>query len=225
MADSLYRVLIVDERVDDIDQFKNMFDLVLDFEVFGLDKLDYDEYLFDFIRDNEIDAVAIDYKLRELQSSFTKNGDSYLNELLDNFENFPTFILTNNVNDAKAHQIDPFKIIDKDVIAVDLDNETQVAKATELIDNIRFLINNYRTNLEHKENELAGLISKQEKGEPLSEDDLQRMIELDNNLENSLSKRLRIPSTWKSPSGLEKLTNLVNQTEEILIELKKINHE
>jgi hypothetical protein len=202
-----------------------MFDLTTDFEVFGLDKLEHDEDLFNFIRENDIDAVAIDYKLRELHSSFTKNGDSYLNELLDNFENFPTFILTNNVIDAKAHQIDPFKIIDKNIIAVDVENEIQVANAADLIDNIRHLINNYRSNLEQKEKELADLITRQEKGEDLSEELLQRMVELDNDLENSLSKRLRIPGTWKSPSGLEKLTNLVKNTEEILNELKKINHE
>lgn len=225
MEETPYRILIVDERADDIDEFKNMFELAKDFEVFGLDHLESDEDLFHFIRENEIDAVAIDFKLRELHSSFTKNGDTYLKELLDTFENFPTFILTNNVSDAKDHQIDPFKIIDKDVISVDMDDEEQQAAALELIDNIRYLINNYRAALESKENELATLIEKQNSGAALTETELQRMIELDNDLENSISKKLRIPSSWKSPTGLEKLSHFVEQTEEILEELKKINNE
>jgi hypothetical protein len=105
-----------------------------------------------------------------------------------------------------------------------MDNEEQVANAAILIENIRYLIVNYRSNLEQKENELSALIKRQEKGEQLTEEELQRMVDLDNDLENSLSKRLKIPATWKSPSGIEKLTNLVNNTEEILNELKKINN-
>jgi DNA-binding NarL/FixJ family response regulator len=224
MEEVQYKILVVDERSDDIDEVKNMFELAKDFEVFGLDKLEHDDDLFDFIRENEIDAVAIDFKLKELHSSFTKNGDSYLRELLEVFENFPIFILTNNVNDAKSHQIDPFKIIDKDIVAVNMDDEDQEAKALELIDNIRYLINNYRSTLQAKEIELAMLIKKQNSA-TLNEDELQKMIELDNDLENSISKKLRIPSAWKSPTGLEKLSQFINKTQEIVDELKKLNNE
>lgn len=223
MEEQPYKILIVDERQDDIDEFKNTFELAKDFEVFGLDHIENDEELFHFIRENEIDAVAFDYKLKELHSSFTKNGDGYFNELLETFENFPTFILTNNVADAKAHQIDPFKIIDKEIISVDKDDEEQVNKAESLIENIRYLINNYRTTLQTKEDELAVLIAKQESGKHLTELEIQKMVELDDYLENSISKKLRVPSNWKSPTGLETLSNFLHKTEEVLEELKKIN--
>jgi hypothetical protein len=225
MAEIKYKILIVDENQEQIDDFKNFIEsLSNDIAVLGLSALSYDNELLEFINENEIEAVAFDYKLKENNSSFDQNGDAYQNILLDNFENFPTFIITNNPADSKVMKTDPFKIIDKSIINYDADKDEEVQEGIGLIDKIRQSIDTYRENITSYEEELYTLIEKQSAGNDLDAAELKRMVDLDTRLENSVSKRSRIPKEWKSPAALEEITSMVANSVDILNELKKINH-
>lgn len=225
MAEIKYKILIVDENQEQIDDFKNFIEsLSNDISVLGLSALSYDNELLEFINENEIEAVAFDYKLKENNSSFDQNGDAYQNILLDNFENFPTFIITNNPADSKVMKTDPFKIIDKSIINYDADKDEEVQEGIGLIDKIRQSIDTYRENIASYEEELYTLIEKQSAGNDLDAAELKRMVDLDTRLENSVSKRSRIPKEWKSPAALEEITSMVANSVDILNELKKINH-
>ena len=226
MENTKYRILIVDENQEQIDDFVTFFETISDdFEVISISSLDNENDLFPIIVNNEVDAVAFDYKLKENNSTFAKNGDAYQNILLDNFESFPTFIITNNAADSRSMNTDPFKVIDKRIINYNSDDAEQKLEANELIEKIKLSIDKYKENLQSYENELYSLIERQGKGDVLSEEDLLRMIELDNKLENSISKKSSIPKEWKSPAGLQAITDLVNNSQDILAELKKLNDE
>jgi len=91
-----------------------------------------------------------------------------------------------------------------------------------LLKRIRIRIDNYRKRLDESEEELLNLIEKNDR-EGLSAWEEDRMIELDNFLEKSVSKKDKIPSAWKRPDGLETLNELVRKTGELLKEMKKEN--
>lgn len=219
-----YKILIVDEIEEQIEEFKTYFEnMGGEFEVFSLSELNDENDLFKLIRDKEIDSVAFDYKLMEHNSvKFSKNGDEYLKLILDHFENFPSFIVTNNANDSRYMSTDPFKIISKELIFFDTEDEDQTKMAKELLDKIKESIDKYKTNLTNLEDELHKLIDEQLAGKELTEKQLRRMVELDAKLENSISKKNTIAKEWKSPGAIEKLSDLLSRSESILSELKKI---
>jgi hypothetical protein len=224
MEEIKYKILIVDENDEQIDDFKTFIEsLSKDIEVSGLDTLSSDDELLEFINDNEIDAVAFDYKLKENNSAFIQNGDAYQMMLLDNFENFPTFIITNNAADSKSIKADPFKIIDKSVINYNSEKDEEVKEGVSLIEKIRQSIDSYRENIISYENELSSLIELQSSGKELSDEQIRKMIDLDSKLENSISKKSRIPKDWKSPAAIEEISTLVANSADILNELKKLN--
>lgn len=226
MDQTKYKILIVDENEEQIDDFKNFIEsLSNDFEVWGKSALADETELFEFINENEIEAVAFDYKLKENNSSFEQNGDAYQNMLLDNFENFPTFIITNNPADSKAMKTDPFKIIDKSIINYDAEKDIELQEAILLVDKIRQSIDTYKENIASYEDELYQLIEIQNSGEELSKDQIKRMVDLDSKLENSISKKSRIPKEWKSPAAMEEIVSMVSNSEDILAELKKLNND
>lgn len=227
MEDIKYNILIVDENQDQIDEFISFFEVITnDFKVFSINRLAEDEELFEFIYDNEIDMVAFDYKLMESSpDAFSQNGDIYQGLLLDQFENFPTFIITNNSGDSVYMKADPFKIISKEVILYNPENNEQKDEAIRLVEKISQTINKYKQGLAQDEEELLNLICKQNGDEQLTDIELKRMVILDNKLENSISKKSKIPTDWKSPAGLNAILDLVNKSDNILAELKKLNNE
>jgi hypothetical protein len=224
MDDKKYKILIVDENEEQIDDFKNFIEsLSNDIEVVGLNSLKDNDELLNIVNEDQVDAVAFDYKLKENNSTFVQNGDAYLNMLLDNFENFPTFIITNNTADSKSMKADPFKIIDKSIIHYNPGDDVQVHEGAELIEKIRQSIDTYRENITTYEDHLYELIKRQSAGEKLSEEELNTMIDLDTKLENSISKRSRIPKEWKNPAAVTEIAALVSNSAHILDELKKLN--
>ncbi len=230
---SNYKILIVDENTDQVEQFETFFDIVSklgisesnSFEIFNLTELEDENDLYRCITDNDIDCVAFDYKLMENNSSFSQQGDIYQSHLLEHFEGFPTFIITNNSDDYKKMNSDPFKIISKKVINFDTESPEEIAEAKGLIDKIIHLVDLYKENLQNIEKEFYDLIEKQKNEEKLSDIDFARLVELDSKIENSISRKSIIPKDWKSPGGIEAITNLADNSQIILQELKKLNNE
>lgn len=228
-----YKILIIDENKGQAEEFEAFFDNVSksgelqnqEFDIITLTTIEDENFLFDFIIKNEIDCVAFDYKLMENNSSFYQQGDIYQIRLLEHFEDFPTFIITNNADDYKIINADPFRIISKKIINYNADEQDELREAINLIDKICQLIDRYRENIQVVENDFYDLITRQNNNEELNEDELSRIVELDSKLENSISKKSKIPKDWKSPSGIEAISNLLLNSENILQELKKLNNE
>ncbi len=227
-----YKILVVDENSDQIEGFETFLDNIKQqgltdktFEVFGLTSISDEGELFQFIISNEIDCVAFDYKLMENNSSFSQQGDVFQMHLLEHFEEFPTFIITNNADDYKLMKADPFKIISKAIINFNSDNKDEVNQAIKTINNISQLIDRYKENLKSNEDAFFELTDRQSKGEKLNDKDLARLVDLDTKLESSISKKSKLPKDWKSPADIDNLTKLVSETEGILNELKKLKND
>lgn len=209
-----YRLGIVDEsekdRIKSIAFFEDEFECVeVPLEVENEDEL------IDKIIENNLDAVAIDYKLID-HPKLAFNGNLVLKKLMNEKYNFPAFILTNLVPDASAEDIDDFRIISKRAV------NPELQEGKELINKLKNYINKYYKEIEKKEEELFNLIQK-EKKEELTDTEREKMIELDDFLEHSFSQKSKIPTGWKKPEGFNQLKNLVSKTEELLTELKKRN--
>lgn len=229
-----YKLLIVDENEEQIEDFISFIESVNKYDEFtntvftveSISKLDDENELFEFILKKDIDSVAFDYKLMENNAnSFSQNGDKYQHTLLEHFENFPTFIITNNASDSKYMDADPFKIISKEIIHFDSEDLDQKNVATSLLLKIQQAIDKYKESIESIEKEFYSLISRQQQGEKLEPTEMARLIELDSKLEKSISKKSNLPKDWKSPSGIEAMLSIVSNAERILDELKKINND
>jgi DNA-binding NarL/FixJ family response regulator len=214
MEDTKYRLGIVDEYERDIDKFHQFFED--DFEVVEITLAPTAEETVQNIIDSHVDAVAIDYKLKEYnQVEINYLGNTVYDLLQERLHDFPSFLLTSYAPDAdKETLIDTFKIISRSCMNPTLD------VGRRLIEQVKAKIAQYRTMLTDSETRLLELIEKQKK-EPLDAVEEQEMIELDEFLEKSLAGKSNIPMEWKRSKALETLNHFATMAEEILQQLKK----
>lgn len=71
-----YTIAIIDEEEDQRNQFEFVFEKI--FNVVKIESFNSTEDLIALIKSESIDAVAIDYRLTEHNSSFRDNGDFFL---------------------------------------------------------------------------------------------------------------------------------------------------
>ncbi|CAN2044251.1 putative Response regulatory domain-containing protein [Candidatus Magnetomoraceae bacterium gMMP-1] len=206
MEKTKYKLGILDEYQDDIDDFLLFFEN--DFEVEIIELSENQDEIIKKILEANLDAIAIDYKLMEHNTKIGFNGDVIYNSLVDRLYNFPAFILTNYVPDASKSSIrDEFKIIPKRWM------KTGSVDGNELIEKIKFSIIKYKKKIDDAEKELLELIDKKNKNE-LSAREETRLIELDSMLEKTIDKKNSIPKQWKE-EGTE-ISKLIKLAEDII---------
>jgi hypothetical protein len=209
-----YRLGIIDESEKDRTKSLAFFEDDFDCIEISLD-VDNEDELISQVIENKLDAVAIDYKLID-HPRLDFNGNIVLKKIMDEKFGFPAFILTNLVPDASDEDVDDFRIISKRAV------NPESPEGEELIKKLKNYIIKYNKELEEKEVELFNLIQK-EQSTGLNDIERERVIELDNFLEHSISNKSKIPSGWKKPEGFNQLKKLVSKTDELLNELKKRN--
>lgn len=207
-----YRLGIIDESEKDRTKSIAFFDDYFECVELSLDVESEDE-LINQVIENQLDAVAIDYKLVD-HPNLDFNGNIVLKKLMDERYNFPAFILTNLVPDASEEYIDDFRIISKRAI------NPESIEGKELIQKLNNNISKYYKDIENKEDELFALIQK-EQSEELSDQERDRLIELDDFLEHSFCQKSKIPKGWKNPKGYEEIERFAMLAEEILKEIKE----
>lgn len=223
-----YKILFIDENSDQIESFEHFFENIKQyvpdehFEILGLTMLESIDELLSLIIDKEIDCVAFDYKLMENNSSFEQQGDMYQRDLLEHFSDFPTIILTNNIDDSDKIHSDPFKIVSKEIINFDSDDQEQLNTAIDLVNKICHLITNYREIIDSTESKLLELMKKYHTGVPFTTEESKYLLDLDSKMENFLGKKFNIPQTLKNDIILDRMNLLLDKSEAILNKLKNI---
>jgi len=212
MSKEQYRLAILDEEQSERDDFFNYFEL--DFDCIALDPMTDIDELISTIRTEKIDAIAIDYKLMDHDSSFKFNGDYFLKSIQDILLDYPSFILTNNPDQAKqeSSQINPFYILNKG--RMELANPELRMDVLTIIKNYKEQVQKDVMMLRELENirVIKGLSSSQEND----------YVELNHKLDRTIDQRSCISSSFYSNGTNSKLDTVINKAEEIL---KKISDE
>lgn len=155
------------------------------------------------IFDEKVNAVVIDYDLREGNNKISYQGDDIFKKVTERVDNFPAFILTSHVNEAERQSIDINAIYDRE--------------ADNFLKRVKRQIENHLKNLKLVESEFTKLKSRKKRNLVQEE----RMIELDTFIERSLDKRSELPKTLKKTSDLKKLNELIQETDKLIKEIKK----
>jgi hypothetical protein len=215
-----YTIAIIDEEAGQRDQFEFVFSKM--FNVIQIDTFVTIENLIDQIKSECIDAVAIDYRLTEHHSSFSKNGDFLFKEIRKNLYEFPVFILTRSSDEVKVmcKTIDPSFIIDKDNINF---GKGEQNKEVLFLDSIKTKIQVYKTDLNEKVvrlNELEEL--RRSKSDKFNEYE-NEFINLNFELGKYITGKSSIPITYFTKESNNKLDSLISKTEALLNKLNENN--
>ncbi len=210
-----YKLGVVDEQQDDIDDFFSFFED--EFDTIKIELEPKPEAVVNNIIEANVDAVAIDYKLMEHNSSVEFNGNALFKTLLSRLEDFPVFLMTQYQDEAKKHRIDPFRIFPKEIMQPDPSKGDLYKRGQDLIDRIKYLIKNYKEDLGEKEAELVKLIEIKE-DRSLNAEEEKRLIELDQYIEKALDKESSLSDTFTS-SHEEKLSALLKKADDIIREI------
>lgn len=210
----MYTIAILDEEQKERDKFINFFEK--SFNVVELQRVKSIDDLIDRIKSDNIDAIAIDYKLKDHGSDFQENGDYFFNSLIEKIQNYPAFILTQDPEHTKkeSKKINPLFIVDKAKL-----HETDSTIKESFINDITNLIANYKNDLKAKIERLKEL--EKIKGT----DDFSKCENEYLTLNNELSKAIigysPIPLKFFSKATNEKLDEIISKTDELLNRISK----
>ncbi len=212
-----YTLGVLDEEAEQIETIEAIFE-----DVFKIVKIEFAssiEELMDIIKSEKIDVLSIDYKLKDHNSGFPFNGDYFFNELWDKFGDFPAFVLTQDVDNAKkeSKKINPRFVVDKEQIYSYI-NPDYAANKKKFVEELILEIEVHQNKIEEDIAELKTLEVLIENGEKLVDKE-NRYIELNNKLSKSISGYDAIPQKYFSEGTNERLDFLIKQTEELLKKL------
>lgn len=204
----LYTLGVVDEYLDDIEDFQTFFRHNFNIVIIDL-SADLNILISNIINSN-VDAVAIDYNLHEHNSSIHFNGDDVYEKLRSKLHRFPAFILTNYVPDALNGSIDDkFCIISKRMMKSNSD------EGAELISKIKNVISTYKSQIRAAEERFLILIDKQN-NDQIDVEEEEELIELDTFLEHIIDKENSLPKHLKSEKSGSELEKLIKLAENII---------
>lgn len=162
--------------------------------------------IIEFIYENEIDAILLDYKLNSFHN-INFSGVDVAKRILEVKEEFPLFILTSFEDDLFNTEVfDPYRVIDYGRYVNDASERIEVNfKIIELLINLDKKINSY-------EEKLIELLPK--KGESSKIDS--EILELDSKIERLLNKQSSIPHKIKEDLSSNHLTDLIKKLDWII---------
>lgn len=212
-----YTIAIIDEEKNQRDQFEFVFSKA--FNVVQIDSYESTDSLIALIKSENIDAIAIDYRLTEHHSTFKNNGDFLFKEIRKYLFEFPVFILTRSANEVKqiCKTVDPSFIVDKKNINFGRGEQEQEQL---FLESIATKINIYKSDLQEK---IEGLNQLEE----LRKNDPTEFNKYEGeyiNLNFELSKYIcsaQIPLTYFTQQSNDRLDALIAKTEDILKKLEE----
>lgn len=213
-----YKILFVDEEEDALERFQlYVYDRDLDKVINLIAMVPHDKLneLLEYIEIENFDAVITDHKLNEKKSSIEYDGIDLIREIKNKKENFPCFILTGWDKEAVENGDDA------NIVYLKNFEDPEGEKHATFLDKVKNQILKYRKKIKDSNKELLKLIEKSHKKD-LNAKEEARLIELDTFIENSTNQKSSIPNSLKGTKNLDKLHKMINNTDNLLEELRKL---
>lgn len=214
-----YRIAYIDEDKGWINTFYQTFKNDFDIERIEVNPESTIEAILALIQSNDLNAIVTDYLLEE-NADVSFNGNKIVEALKKVRPHFPIIMLTSFPTQAIGHTDDVHIIYSKDILTVENN------KAQEDLDvfktKIQSNISNYYKKIEHTNTRIEQLIEKRNNQglDITEEEDLTKLYILFDEL-NPEGKDL--PANLIHRDSISKLNEFVNETKEIMEELKKLN--
>lgn len=217
MAASKYTIAIMDEESKERNHFINFFEDT--FNVVEIPFVATVDDLIDKIKTEQIDALAIDYKLKDHKSKFTKNGDFYFKEIMNRLQDFPSFVLTQDPDKAKRESklIKPRFIIGKTILHSANEDETKTFKSE-----MKQEIKAYKDLLATKIKKLKLLEKKRNTKRGLDEESENDFLKLNNEIAQSLTGYESFPLKYFSQETSKKLDEVISKTDDLIREISAV---
>lgn len=213
-----YKVLFIDEEVDQQDTFQEYMEPATELDVVcRLPAASLDE-MIQIIESIKPDAIVTDFFLNEHRESVNYNVEYNGAELVKAFEDirpfFPCFVLTSYDDEAIHAASDVNLVYVKRIL-----HQTEKNGTALFYMRVYEQISKYKASIDKAQKELTELTSKRAKGQTTLQEE-QRLVELDRFIEKTLGADFAIPDDMKSTSNIEKLADLVHKVDIILDKLK-----
>lgn len=220
----MYKILFIDEEQETFDDFldyveysstKDKIEVQTEFPLENL------EEMIELIFKINPDAIVVDFRLNEMktdiQYNVPYNGVELVDEFLKTRMGFPCFVLTAFDDLAVSASDDVNKVYIKNI----LHNNKEESKAkAKFLDRVINQIEHYKSKINNAEKELLSLIELRKSGKAGISDE-ERIIELDQFLENTIDRKHSIPKEYKTLSNEDRLKKILNTVDEIL---KKVDN-
>lgn len=214
-----YKIAYIDEDKGWINTFyqtfKNDFD-ILRIEVNPDSSI---ESILDSLLHSELNAIVTDYLLEE-NAEVPFNGNKIVEEIKKIKPHFPIVMLTSFPTQAIGHTDDVHIIYNKNILSVENDREKEELDVFKT--KIQSNISNYYKKIDDTNSKIEQLVEKRNNQglDIYEEEELTKLYILFDEL-NPDGKDL--PANLIHRDSISKLNEFVNETKEILEELKKLN--
>jgi hypothetical protein len=209
-----YTIGYVDESDEDVRLFQRFADE--DFEIKEFTPIPNLEELVSDILGSNIDALIVDYDLKEESPEIGYYGEAIIEKILSIKDGFPVFIFTSHDEEGEVTEqsSDVDIVIDKE----DMSNNNK----TKLLRRIRQKIDNYYKQIKNKEKRLFELLKKKNE-DTLTDEEEDELIECDDFLEKTINKSHSIKEKVKAfyKDDVKDMIELLNKIDETV---QKINH-
>lgn len=219
----MYKILFIDEEDDAIDDFKDYADETTTSEqiliVAEFPQPTLEEMIQTIIKINP-DAIITDFMLNEKKTSI-KYGVEYNGiDLVKNFtskrDGFPCFVMTSFDDDAVKESDDVNIVYIKEILHSEKSSNVKASFLEKVVSQIA----HYRSRIESYENELKALIELRKNGKANISDE-NRIIVLDQFLEQSIDRQSSIPMEFKELSNTNRLNEILLKVDNLLSKIKK----
>ena len=162
-------------------------------------------------------VLITDYRLSEYKPDVEFNGADLVREFWRRFDMFPCFVTTSFADEAADEALDTNIIFPKS----DFLGRNSANGSLELpfFVRVRKKISEYNTFVEETKGEWKELAERSEK-EPLSAEETERLIELDDLVEGMSGKHLAVESHIKR-EALKPIRNIIDTAEDLIKKIKK----
>ena len=219
----MYKILFIDEENDAIDEFKDYVDETTTSEhvevVAEFPQATLAEMIQTIIKINP-DAIITDFMLNEKKTSI-KYGVEYNGiDLVKSFtsvrDGFPCFVMTSFDDDAVKESDDVNIVYIKEILHSE---KTSNVKAS-FLEKVVSQVTHYRARIEAYENELKELIEIRRSGKANISDE-NRIIELDQLIEQSIDRKSSVPMEFKELSNTHRLKEILSKVDNLLSKINK----